>query len=123
MEPSALYFVYLTIMSAAFLCFLQAYRTRLHTPTHKRWGVTGVLISLTGIAAVLIASRLWGWTVPQRHPDVVLWHRRLAYVAAAMIVLVALSGALRWPLHTRLFVVFLPLYGLVLLLAIVGYGP
>ena len=80
-------------------------------------------MSLGGVAAVMTAAALWGWTVPERAPVVVLWHRRLAIAAALMIVLVAVTGARRMRIHTRLYVVFVPLYVLVLVLAIIGYRP
>jgi hypothetical protein len=123
MPSSVLYFGYLAVMTAAMVCFLQAFRVRFDTPRHKRWGVTGVLVSLGGIVVVLLGASLWGWTVDQRWPGVILWHRRLAYVGTALILLIGVSGALRWRIHTRLYLVFLPVYALVLLLAILGYEP
>lgn len=123
MPSSILYFAYLGVMVAAFACFLQAFRVRFDTPRHKRWGVTGVALSLGGIAVVLIGAYAWGWTVPERWPQVVLWHRRLAYAGTALIVLVGVTGALRLRIHKKLYIVFLPVYAIVLVLAILGYRP
>jgi hypothetical protein len=123
MPPSVLYYCYLGVMTAAFGCFLQAFRSRRHTPTHKRWAITGVALSLGGIVVVLAGAYLVGWHVPSRFPGVVIWHRRLAYAATLLIVLLAVSGARRWPIHKRLYVIFLPLYAVVLALAAVGYRP
>ena len=123
MTSPVLYFGYLLVMGAGLACFAQAWRHRFDTPRHKRWGVTGVALSLTGIAVVLVGAWLGGWRVEERLPDVVLFHRRIAYVGTALLLLVAVTGALRLPLHKRLYVVFLPVYVAVLLTAIVGYRP
>jgi len=122
--PSALQFtLYLVVMTGGLACFFQAYRTRLVTPLHKRWGIAGTAISLGGIGVVLLATYAWGWRVEQRLPEVVLWHRRLALLSSALLVLTALTGMLRIRIHTRLYVVFLPLYVASLLTAAIGYRP
>ncbi len=123
MSSTALYFIYLAVMTGALFCFLQAFRVRFDTPRHKRWGIAGVVVSLTGIVVVLVAAATVGWTVPERFPEVVRWHRRLAYVGTALIVLIAVTGAMRLRIHTRLYLVFFPIYVLVLVLAIIGYAP
>ena len=59
--------------------------------------------------------------IPHRDPDVVvLAPPKLALVATALIVLVAVSGARRWRIHKRLYLVFLPLYVVTLMLALCG---
>ena len=123
MPSNVLYFLYLVVMAAGLACFLQAYRMRLSTEVHKRWGITGTAISLGGIGVVLLATYLWGWRVEQRLPDVVLWHRRLALVSVTLLVLTAVTGMRRIPIHTRLYVVFLPVYIAALVTAAVGYRP
>ena len=124
MPSAVLFFAYLIVMGAAFWCFVQAYRTRFDTPVHKRWGLAGAVLSLSGIAVVLVLNYAMGWKVEQRFPDVVLWHRRFAYVATTLILLIAITGALRiLKIHTRLYVVFFPIYAIALLLAMIGYKP
>jgi len=123
MPSAVLYFAYLAVMGTGLFCFAQAWRHRFDTPRHRRWGITGVVTSLTGIVVVLVGAWLWGWRVEERLPDVVLVHRRIAYAGTALLLLVGVSGARRWPLHKRLYVLFLPVYVAVLLTAIVGYRP
>lgn len=123
MPSAALYFLYLVVMTAGLACFIQAWRHRFVTPVHKRWAVTGTALSLGGIAVVLLGAELFGWRVDQRLPWLVTIHRRLALVSTALLILTAVTGALRVPIHTRLYVLFLPAYVLALLTAIVGYRP
>lgn len=123
MQPEVLYFTYLVVMAAGLVCFLQAWRHRLDTPRHKRWGITGTALSLTGIVVVLVGAWLWGWRVEERLPDVVAFHRQIAYLGTALLLLTAITGALRMPLHKKLYMVFLPVYVLVLATAVVGYRP
>ena len=123
MPPAVLYFTYLLVMLAGLLCFVQAYRSRYDTPRHKRWGITGTCLSLAGIAVVLVGAWLWGWRVEERWPDVVRFHRAVAYAGVALLLLTAITGALRLAIHKRLYVVFLPVYAIVLLTAVLGYRP
>ncbi|MDJ0521249.1 MAG: hypothetical protein QNJ90_04165 [Planctomycetota bacterium] len=123
MPPALLYWTYLVVMTAGLVCFVQAYRTRFVTPVHKRWGITGTVLSLTGIVVVLVGAWLGGWRVEERLPDVVAFHRQIAYVGTALLLLTAVTGALRMPLHKRLYIVFLPVYVVVLVTAIIGYRP
>ena len=123
MPSELLFFLYLVVMGAGLGCFLKAYRTRLDTPVHKRWGIAGTLISLGGICVVLLATYLWGWRVEQRFPEVVLWHRRLALVSVSLLILTALTGMLRIRIHTRLYLIFLPVFILALVTAAIGYRP
>ena len=64
-----------------------------------------------------------GWRVEQRYPLVVMIHRKIALVSTALLILTALTGALRLRLHHKLYVVFLPTYIATLLTAMVGYRP
>ena len=124
MPSAVLFFTYVVVMTAALWCFVQAFRTRFDTPVHKRWGITGCLLSLGGIAVVLVLNYALGWKVDQRFPEVVLWHRRFAYVGTALILLIMATGALRiLRIHTRLYVVFFPIYVIALVLAVIGYKP
>ena len=123
MPSAVLYFTYLLVMSGGLVCFLQAYRHRFDTPVHRRWGITGTCMSLAGIVVVLVGAWVWGWRVEERLPDVVLFHRRAAYAGTALLLLTAVTGALRMRLHKRLYVVFLPVYVVVLATAIIGYRP
>ena len=123
MPPAVLYFTYLIVMAAGLFCFLQAWRHRLDTPVHKRWGITGTALSLAGIAVVLVGAWLWGWRVEERLPEVVVFHRRIAYLGTGLLLLTAITGALRHPVHKRLYLVFLPVYVVVLATAVVGYRP
>jgi hypothetical protein len=113
----------MTVMGAAFGCFLAAFATRKRTPVHRRWGITWVAIDLAGTAVVLVAYRGFGWVIERSDPTVVFWHRAFAYVATAMVLLVAVSGWRRWKIHTRLWPVFLPLYAVTYVLALWGYWP
>ncbi|MDJ0973142.1 MAG: hypothetical protein QNJ98_01605 [Planctomycetota bacterium] len=122
--PSALlYYTYAAVMVASLGCFAQAYRTRLVTPVHKRWGIAGAALSLGGIVVVLIATYVLGWIVDQRLPDVVRVHRLLALAATALVLLIAISGWQRWRIHTRLYIVFFPLYIATVATALIGYTP
>ncbi len=123
MPSAVLYFTYLLVMAAGLFCFYKAYRTRLDTPVHKRWGITGTSLSLAGITVVLVGAWLWGWRVEERLPDVVRFHRRAAYAGTGLLILTAVTGALRLSIHRRLYLVFLPVYVVVLLTAVVGYRP
>lgn len=122
--PSAiLYIVYGLVMLVSLLCFALAYRHRLITPVHKRYALTGTALSLGGIVVVLILTYAFGWRVDQRFPDVVRVHRILALFATALVLFIAFTGWRRWPIHTRLYVVFFPLYVLTVGTALVGYQP
>lgn len=123
MPSAVLYFVYLAVMAAGLVCFLQAFRHRRVTPVHKRWAVTGTALSLGGIAVVLLGAELLGWRVDQRLPWLVTIHRRIALASTALLILTAVTGALRIGIHRRLYLVFLPLYVVALATAIVGYRP
>lgn len=123
MGPSLLYWTYLAVMAAGLACFVRAFVLRRETPRHRRWATTGVVLTLGGIVVVLIVYRVLGWEVAKRSDEIVLWHRRLAYLATAMVVFMAVSGARRWPIHKQLYRVFFPLYVITLLLAIIGYRP
>ena len=122
--PSAvLYFLYLAVMTAGLACFIQAWRHRLVTPVHKRWGITGTALSLGGIAVVLLGAEFLGWVVDQRLPWLVTIHRRIALASTALLILTAVTGAMKARIHKKLYVVFLPLYVAALVTAIVGYRP
>lgn len=123
MPPALLYYAYLAVMAGGLFCFLQAWRHRFDTPRHKRWGLLGTGLSLGGIAVVLLGAYALGWRVAERWPEVVRFHRAAAYVGTALLILTAVTGALRLPLHKRLYLVFLPVYVIVLAAAILGYGP
>ena len=118
-----LFATYLTVMGAAYACFLRAFAVRKRTPVHKRWGLTGVALDMAGTAVVLVVHRGLGWSLPHRDEALVLWHRGFAYATTAMVLLIAVTGWRRMPLHTRLWPVFLPLYGVTLALAILAYWP
>ena len=123
MASTVLYWTYLVVMGASLVCFFRALALRHQTPRHRRWGIAGVALAIGGIVVVVVAYRVFGWVVDQRYPSVVDWHRRVAYAATALVVLVGVSGARRWPIHKQLYKVFLPLYVLALALAAVGYQP
>jgi hypothetical protein len=123
MPSPVLFFGYLAVMAAALACFLQAFRQRLDTPVHKRWGIVGTCLSLGGILVVILGAEMLGWRVEQRYPLVVIIHRKIALVSTALLILTALTGALRLRLHHKLYVVFLPTYIATLLTAMVGYRP
>lgn len=123
MSSALLYYVYGLVMVASLGCFVQAWRTRLATPVHKRWGVSGVALALAGIVVVLIVTYALGWRVEQRFPTVVRIHRTLALAATALMLFVGFTGWRRMPIHTRLYVVFLPLYLATVATALLGYRP
>lgn len=118
-----MYWTYCLVMVGAAACLVAAYRTRFDTPRHRRWGLAGVATALTGVVVVLVLTYALGWRVPQRFPEVVFWHRRLAMLATALLVLVAVSGARRWKIHPPLARALLPLYVVALILASIGYRP
>ena len=122
--PSALlYYTYGLVMLASLACFGQAYRTRLDTPVHKRWGMTGMALSVGGIVVVLVLTYAFGWRVEQRYPDVVRVHRALALLATALVLFIGISGWRRWPIHTKLYLAFFPLYIATVATALAGYTP
>lgn len=123
MSSALLYYVYGLVMLASLGCFLQAWRTRLVTPVHKRWGASGVGLALAGIVVVLVVTYAFEWRVDQRFPTVVRVHRALALAATAMMLFVGITGWRRMPIHTRLYVVFLPLYVATVATALLGYRP
>ena len=45
--------------------------------------------------------RAFGWRVEERLPEVVAFHRRAAYGATGLLLLTAISGALRWPIRWK----------------------
>ncbi|MGE0190550.1 MAG: hypothetical protein AB7T63_00780 [Planctomycetota bacterium] len=123
MGSAILFWTYLAVMFAAAVCFAQAYRVRKDTPRHKRFGIAGVLLALGGILVVLALTYVMGWRVPHRFTEVVLWHRRVAYVSTALLLLTAWSGMQRWPRHPLIARVSVAVYLVALALACVGYRP
>ena len=123
MGSAILFWTYLAVMFAAAACFLQAYRVRKDTPRHKRFGITGVALALSGIVVVLALTYDLGWHVDKRSPEIVLWHRRVAYVSTALLVLTGLSGMLRWKVHPLVARVSVAVYFVALALACLGYRP
>jgi hypothetical protein len=121
--PGLQFAVYAGVMGAALACFGVAFAVRKRTAVHKRWGVAGVAIDLGGTVVVLFVYRVLGWTAPPHDPGLVPWHRGFAYAATAFVVLVGVSGWRRWPVHTRLWPVFLPLYTVTYALALAAYWP
>jgi hypothetical protein len=100
-----------------------AYRARHDTPRHVRLALAGTGLDLGGTVVVLVLHRGLGWAMPPFDADVVLWHRRLAYVTTGLLLVVAVAGWRRWRLHPWVGRVFLPLYLVTLALAVVGYWP
>ena len=123
MGSAILFWVYVAVMALAAGLFVAAWFARFDTPRHKRLGATGVVLALTGIVVVLAATYALGWRVEQRWPDVVTWHRRVAYLSTALLVATAVSGARRWRLHPLIARVSLPVYLATLALALLGYRP
>ncbi len=122
--PSAiLYYTYGALMLASVACFGQAYRTRLVTPVHKRWGLAGVALSLGGILVVLVVTYAMDWRVAQRLPGVVRVHRTLAPIATALVIAIAITGWRRARIHRRLYVAFFPFYVATVATALIGYQP
>jgi hypothetical protein len=123
MVSAVLYYTYGLVMLVALGCFVQAFRRRRDTPVHRRWGVTGVVLTLTGIVVVLALTYGLGWRVEQRLPEVVDVHRKLALASTALVLLVAFTGMRRIKIHKRLYVLFLPLYVATVATALIGYRP
>jgi hypothetical protein len=115
--------LYFLVMGAAYACFLRAFAVRKNTPRHVRWAVTGLVLDVAGTLVVLLVHRVLGVAAHVHDADVVRWHRGFAYVTTAMLLFVAWSGWRRRPVHVRMWPVFLPLYGVTLALAVVGYWP
>ncbi len=110
-------------MGAALACFWRAFATRKTTPVHKRWGVAGAAIDLAGTVVVIVVTRGLEWHVPARDDTVAAVHRGFAYVATALVLLVAGTGIAKAAVHKRLWVVFLPVYSATYALAAWAYAP
>lgn len=123
MRPDLLALVFLAVMGAAVACFLRAFALRLRTASHVRWAVAGVAIDLFGTLAVLVTVRGLGWEVPPRFPEVAAVHRALAYLATALVLFQAWSGATRRRVHRVSWTVFLPVYLATYGLAFWAYAP
>jgi hypothetical protein len=122
-SPLFLSVVFLAVMGAALCLFWAAFLRRKTLRVHKRLGIAGTAVDLLGTLAVVLAVRVLGWDVPPYHPRVAVVHRAFAYVATALVLLVAVTGARRDPIHTRLWPVFLPVYTATYLLAVWAYAP
>jgi hypothetical protein len=114
---------FLVVMGGAAGCFLRAFALRRETRRHVRWAVAGVVVDVVGTVVVVVTHRLLDWHVVPRFPAVAEVHRVVAYVASALVVLQAWSGATRRPWHRRLWPVFLPVYLGAWLLAFWAYAP
>ena len=123
MHPTALAFTFLAVMGAALACFWRAFSTRKTTPVHKRWGIAGTAIDLAGTGVVIAVTRGLGWHVPARDDTVAAVHRGFAYVATALVLLVAGTGIAKAQVHKRLWIVFLPVYNATYALAAWAYAP
>ena len=125
MPPSSdlLAVTFLAVMGAATACFLRAFAVRKDTPRHMRWAILGVAIDVAGTLVVLVTQRWLGWHVLARDPDIALVHRMFAYVATALVVFQAWSGATRHRWHRHGWIVFLPVYVATYLLAWFAYAP
>jgi heme A synthase len=123
MPPDALALVFLAVMGTALCCFARAFSLRKTTPRHIRWAVAGLVLDVLGTVAVVVTTRGLGWHVPHRSEDVALVHRGFAYVASALLVVQAVTGARRHPVHHRLGPVFLVVYAITYALAVAAYAP
>lgn len=123
MPSAVLFFAYVLVMAAGLFCFVRAFQVRRDTPRHKRWALTGTALALGGVVVVLVAWRVLDWQVAARSTQWVRVHRALAYAATGTLLFVAVSGARRWAIHTRLYWVFFPLYAAALATALVAYQP
>ncbi|MFO0934475.1 MAG: hypothetical protein U1E39_17445 [Planctomycetota bacterium] len=123
MDPTLLAVVFLAVMAVALGCFVLAWRHRRATPRHVRFAVAGTLVDLTGTVVVLLTHRVLGWHVPAHDATVALVHRTCAYAVTALLLVQAVGGARRWPIHKRLGLPFLVLYAVTYALAVVAYAP
>ena len=123
MDSRLLAVVFLVVMGAALVCFWAAFVRRKTLRVHKRLGIAGAGIDLLGTVAVVVTSRVLGWHVPAIEPDVARVHRVVAYVATALVLLVAITGSRRDPIHTKLWPLFLPVYTATYVLAVWAYAP
>ena len=123
MPPDALAILFLVVMGGALACFWAAFAKRKTLRLHKRLGISGAVIDLSGTAVVLVTSRVLGWIVPPHLSGVATWHRGFAYVATVLVLLQAVSGMRRWSIHHKLWVVFLPVYTTTYALAVLAYAP
>lgn len=123
MREALLFWTYSAVMVAALACFIEAFRARRTLKRHKRMAGLGVILTLGGIAVVLLVTYLFGWRVPKRYPDIVRIHRALAVGAAVLVVVTAWTGWRRVRWHKRLYVVFFPLYIATIVTALIGYKP
>jgi cell division protein FtsW (lipid II flippase) len=123
MHPTLLAVVFLVVMAGALACFVTAYRVRRDTPRHLRFALAGTAIDVTGTVAVLLTHRVLGWHVPAHDATVALVHRGCAYLVTVLLVVQAVGGARRWPVHKRLGRPFVVLYALTYALAVAAYAP
>jgi hypothetical protein len=115
--------VFLFVMGAALGCFWAAFLRRKTVRVHKRFGIAGAAIDILGTVAVIVTARVLDWHVPPHDETVARVHRAIAYVATALVLLVAATGIRRDPIHTRLWPVFLPVYTVTYALAVWAYAP
>ena len=123
MDPTLLAVAFLAVMAVALGCFGLAWRHRRDTPRHLRFAVAGALVDVAGTLVVLVTHRGLGWQVPAHDATVALVHRACAYAVTALLVVQAVGGARRWPVHKRLGLPFLVLYAVTYALAVVAYAP
>lgn len=123
MPPNVLSVTFLAVMAGAVGCFLAAYRLRRTTPRHVRFAVAGTVVDLVGTLCVLVTHRVLGWTVPAHDATVASVHRGCAYAATALLLVQAVGGARRWPIHRVLGLPFVVLYVVTYALAVVAYAP
>jgi hypothetical protein len=123
LRPDVLSLVFLVVMGTALGCFWAAFLRRKTVRVHKRFGIAGAAIDLLGTVAVIVTARGFGWHVPPYDETVATVHRTIAYLATALVLLVAATGIRRDPIHTKLWPLFLPVYTVTYALAVWAYAP
>jgi hypothetical protein len=123
-DPRILAIAFLLVMGTALACFARAFSLRRDRPRHIRWAVVAIALDVVGTLVVVVTSRVLGWHVPARSEYVALVHRGFAYVATAMLVAQAVTGASRsMRAHRALGPAFLGVYAITYALAVAAYAP
>jgi len=111
------------VMFGALLLFVRAFQVRRSDqPLHQRLGKWGASLVITGLVALEVVARGFGWKFPVRSPTVL--HVHIAVATAALVTLIALVWTgMRGPrrVHVRLWPLFFPLYVATLVLSLFAF--
>ncbi len=111
------------LMLAGYICFWMAFAVRkTDRARHMFLGKLGAAIVVAGLIAVEVVTRVLGWEFPVRSHEWLRWHIGVACVALLLLVTVVVTGITRQrSIHVRLYPVFLPTFGLTILLSLFAF--